>query len=78
MLTEALIAEHYGARVRVLDGLAVVPVRDAARRRVAILGAMSRAAVVTIGNELVSGDVENTNGSWLARRLAELGRRGRR
>jgi molybdenum cofactor synthesis domain-containing protein len=34
---------------------------------------MSRAAVVTIGNELVSGDVENTNGSWLARRLAELG-----
>jgi len=27
VLTEALIAEHYGARVRVLDGLAVVPVR---------------------------------------------------
>jgi molybdenum cofactor synthesis domain-containing protein len=34
---------------------------------------MSRAAIVTIGNELVSGDVENTNGSWLARRLAALG-----
>ncbi len=34
---------------------------------------MSRAAIVTIGNELVSGDVENTNGSWLARRLADLG-----
>ena len=34
---------------------------------------MARASVVTIGNELVSGDVENTNGSWLARRLAELG-----
>ncbi len=34
---------------------------------------MSRAAIVTIGNELVSGDVENTNGSWLARQLAELG-----
>ena len=34
---------------------------------------MARAAVVTIGNELVSGDVENTNGSWLARRLGELG-----
>jgi nicotinamide-nucleotide amidase len=32
-----------------------------------------RAAIVTIGNELVSGDVENTNGSWLARRLAALG-----
>jgi molybdenum cofactor synthesis domain-containing protein len=31
------------------------------------------AAVVTIGNELVSGDVENTNGSWLARRLETLG-----
>ncbi len=27
VLTEPLIAEHYGARVRVLDGLAVVPVR---------------------------------------------------
>jgi molybdenum cofactor synthesis domain-containing protein len=34
---------------------------------------MPRAAIVTIGNELVSGDVENTNGSWLARQLAELG-----
>ena len=32
-----------------------------------------RAAIVTIGNEIVSGDVENTNGSWLARQLAELG-----
>jgi molybdenum cofactor synthesis domain-containing protein len=31
------------------------------------------AAIVTIGNELVSGDTENTNGSWLARRLAQLG-----
>jgi len=28
---------------------------------------------VTIGNELVSGDVANTNGSWLAARLEELG-----
>lgn len=34
---------------------------------------MPRAAIVTIGNELVSGDVENTNGSWLARRLEGLG-----
>ena len=34
---------------------------------------MARAAIVTVGNELVSGDVENTNGSWLARRLADLG-----
>jgi molybdenum cofactor synthesis domain-containing protein len=31
------------------------------------------AVIVTIGNEIVSGDVENTNGSWLARQLAELG-----
>jgi nicotinamide-nucleotide amidase len=31
------------------------------------------AAILTIGNELVSGDVTNTNGSWLARRLAQLG-----
>ena len=34
---------------------------------------MARATIVTVGNELVSGDVENTNGSWLARRLAGLG-----
>ena len=31
------------------------------------------AVVLTIGNEIVSGDVENTNASWLARRLAQLG-----
>lgn len=34
---------------------------------------MATAAILTIGNELVSGDVENTNGSWLARRLETLG-----
>jgi molybdenum cofactor synthesis domain-containing protein len=34
---------------------------------------MPTAAIVTIGNELVSGDVENTNASWLARRLEALG-----
>jgi molybdenum cofactor synthesis domain-containing protein len=34
---------------------------------------VARAAIVTVGNELLSGDVENTNGSWLARRLAGLG-----
>jgi molybdenum cofactor synthesis domain-containing protein len=33
----------------------------------------STAAILTIGNELVSGDVPNSNGSWLARRLAPLG-----
>jgi molybdenum cofactor synthesis domain-containing protein len=32
-----------------------------------------QAAVLTIGNELVSGDVPNTNGSWLAKRLEALG-----
>jgi molybdenum cofactor synthesis domain-containing protein len=34
---------------------------------------MHSAVVLTVGNEIVSGDVENTNASWLARRLAELG-----
>ena len=29
--------------------------------------------MLTIGNELVSGDVANTNGSWIARRLEPLG-----
>jgi molybdenum cofactor synthesis domain-containing protein len=32
-----------------------------------------QAAVLTIGNELVSGDVPNTNGSWLAKQLEALG-----
>ncbi len=31
------------------------------------------ASILTIGNELVSGDVPNTNASWLAKRLAHLG-----
>jgi molybdenum cofactor synthesis domain-containing protein len=31
------------------------------------------AIVLTVGNEIVSGDVENTNASWLARRLGEVG-----
>jgi nicotinamide-nucleotide amidase len=31
------------------------------------------AVVLTVGNEIVSGDTENTNASWLARRLASLG-----
>jgi molybdenum cofactor synthesis domain-containing protein len=31
------------------------------------------AIILTIGNEIVSGDVENTNGSWIARRLGTLG-----
>ena len=34
---------------------------------------MATAAILTIGNELLSGDVENTNGSWLARRLEAAG-----
>jgi len=34
---------------------------------------VATAAILTIGNELVSGDVSNTNGSWLAQRLAALG-----
>ncbi|MBV8257582.1 MAG: competence/damage-inducible protein A [Actinobacteria bacterium] len=35
------------------------------------------ASILTIGNELVSGDVPNTNASWLAKRLAPLGVRVR-
>jgi molybdenum cofactor synthesis domain-containing protein len=31
------------------------------------------AALLTIGNELVAGDVPNTNASWLAKRLEALG-----
>jgi molybdenum cofactor synthesis domain-containing protein len=31
------------------------------------------AVILTVGDEIVAGDVENTNASWLARRLAELG-----
>jgi molybdenum cofactor synthesis domain-containing protein len=34
---------------------------------------VTSAVVLTIGNEIVSGDVENTNASWLSRRLSELG-----
>ena len=34
---------------------------------------MRTAVIVAVGNELVSGDVENTNASWLSRRLASLG-----
>lgn len=34
---------------------------------------MPSAVILTIGNEIVSGDTENTNASWLARGLAELG-----
>jgi molybdenum cofactor synthesis domain-containing protein len=34
---------------------------------------VSTAAIVTIGNELLSGDVDNTNGSWLAGRLERIG-----
>ena len=32
-----------------------------------------RAAILTIGNEVVSGDVTNTNATWLAQRLESLG-----
>jgi len=34
---------------------------------------MPSAAIVTIGNELVSGDVVDTNGAWVATRLERLG-----
>jgi nicotinamide-nucleotide amidase len=35
------------------------------------------AVILTIGNELVAGDVLNTNGAWLAKRLEALGLRVR-
>ena len=31
------------------------------------------ATILTIGDEIVSGDVANTNGAWLAKRLEQLG-----
>ena len=34
---------------------------------------MATASILTIGNELVSGDVPNTNASWISKRLAPLG-----
>lgn len=34
---------------------------------------MPTAAILTIGNELTSGDVQNTNGTWLAQRLERIG-----
>lgn len=34
---------------------------------------MASAAIVTIGNELLSGDVANTNGAWIAARLEKVG-----
>ena len=34
---------------------------------------MPTAAIVTIGNEIVSGDVANTNAPWVAQRLEPLG-----
>src|SRR5205809_6937177 len=34
---------------------------------------MATASIVTIGNELLSGDTVNTNGAWLAGRLEALG-----
>jgi molybdenum cofactor synthesis domain-containing protein len=34
---------------------------------------MPTAAILTIGNELTSGDVPNTNATWLAQRLERLG-----
>jgi nicotinamide-nucleotide amidase len=34
---------------------------------------MRTAAILTIGNELTSGDVADTNGTWLAHRLERLG-----
>src|SRR5215211_6770617 len=37
------------------------------------MAARVTAAIVTIGNELLSGDTVNTNAAWLAQQLEELG-----
>ena len=37
----------------------------------------SEAIILTVGDEITSGDIENSNGSWLAQQLAELGVRVR-
>jgi molybdenum cofactor synthesis domain-containing protein len=37
------------------------------------VNAAPTAVILTVGNEIVSGDVENTNASWLSRRLASIG-----
>src|SRR5919106_1538231 len=34
---------------------------------------MAAAVILTIGSELVSGDIVDTNGAWLARQLEALG-----
>src|SRR5438128_850073 len=63
-------------RARRLQPQGLPPTRVELRERehgLLILARVSTAAILTIGNELVSGDVENTNGAWLARRLEALG-----
>ena len=40
-------------------------------------GAVAHAIILTVGDEITSGDVANTNGIWLARRLAAIGLRVR-
>src|SRR5436189_43624 len=37
------------------------------------MAARVTASIITIGNELLSGDTVNTNASWLAQQLEELG-----
>ena len=44
-----------------------------ARREYRIVLLPVLGAILTIGNEVVSGDVPNTNATWLARRLESLG-----
>ena len=37
------------------------------------MAARVTASIVTVGNELLSGDTVNTNAAWLAQQLEELG-----
>src|SRR5215208_534132 len=56
-----------GTRTRVVLEVLRASPRCNTRRR------MPTAAILTIGNELTSGDVANTNATWLAKRLERVG-----
>src|SRR5438046_1303386 len=55
------------ARVRAFLGVRRASPRCNTRRR------MPTAAILTIGNELTSGNVPNSNAAWLAKRLEPAG-----
>ena len=58
---------------RIVLALARPPVPRALRSGAYDRALMASASILTIGNEIVSGDVPNTNAAWLAQQLAPLG-----